>query len=290
MDKKLIFLVIFLSMVNFGIFAKKTGERKKIIKQDAIVNIPVSIPVFTPFVPPKPIIEKIMPEFKEYLAIRSIESELGKVLGDIEAHMPAGHIYKNANDKINWAHETSHGIHSNIRQKFSNLGKINGFYVLNNKAVVIKEPNTTIRNVATKVPNSLRGGTYNLYLVQQAGSWNDTPLYILDEWSAYTNGSACRLDLEMTSRSESVLYMLEFNIYSSCVAWTSQSNDPQLKAFLMFQIERAMSIYKDSSKLGNLEKSHSYLETMRTSSDAADWRGFCKQYYGADWCLEILGF
>ena len=173
------------------------------------------------------------------------------------------------------------------RMKFSRNGRINAFYVLENRVVVIQEPNTRIRSVAAKIPSSLRGDVYSLYLVQQAGAWDDTPLYIFDEWSAYTNGSACRIDLGIQSRSETVQYMLEFNVYSSCVAWDSNSADPQLKAFLMWQIERAMNIYKEST---NADGAAIYLEKMRTSSDATQWRGFCKQYFGSDWCKEVFGF
>jgi hypothetical protein len=287
MDKKLILLLMLVTVVNFGIFAAKTAKKSEpVLQQEQFTRINVVEPTPVPVQPVKP---KIEPEFQNYPLVRSLDNSLGKVLSDIDAHMPAGHIYRDS-DKITWAHETSHGIHSNARMKFSNGKKINAFYVLENKIVVIEEPDTRIRTVASRVPSSLRGGVFSLYLVQQAGSWDDTPLYIFDEWSAYTNGSACRLDLGIRDRSETVQYMLEFNVYSSCVAWTSGSNDPQLKAFLTWQIERAMKIYKDSAELGNLQNSDSYLEKMRTSTDAAQWRGFCKQYFGIEWCRDVLGF
>src|SRR5690606_38202965 len=92
----------------------------------------------------------VEPKFENYPAVRQPESSLGKVLSDIECHMPAGHIYRDS-DKITWGHETSHGLASNIRQKFSrgngawrtvggkpsyvSFARINGFYVLDNRAV-----------------------------------------------------------------------------------------------------------------------------------------------------------
>jgi len=245
------------------------------------------------------------PEWTNYPARRNI-TNLGTVLSDIESHMPANHIYKDS-DKITWAHETSHGIASNLRMKFqrgrptgwmknqwkSMFGakRVNGFYILNNKVAIIEEPNTTIQAVAKRVPRSLIGGVYNLYLIEQARSWGNTPLYLFDEWNAYILGSACRLDLDIKSRSETVLYMLEFNVYATCVAMTSQSEDPQFKNFLMWNLERSMNLYKDSKeKLGNSEKHDHYLEKMRTNADAAEFRDFCRMYYGEQWTKKVLGF
>ena len=285
MNKMLVVLVVVVGLVNMGIIVKKITKKEHV---PPVIHEPVRatiIPVISPV--HKPIIPQ--PEIQNYPLVRSLDNSLGKVLSDIDAHMPAGHIYRD-NDRITWSHETTHGINSNIRQKFSGSGRINGFYVLENRAIVVKEPATTIRAVAARVPNNLRGGVYNLYLVSQAGAWNDTPLYLCDEHSGYLNGSACRLDLGIISRSETVQYMLEFNVYISCIPWTSGSDDPQLKSFLMFQIDRAMKVYKDSVNLGNLDSSNSYLEKMRTGSDATQWRGFCKQYYGSDWCRDVLGF
>jgi hypothetical protein len=229
--------------------------------------------------------------------------------------MPAGHIYKDE-DKITWGHETTHGINSNLRMKFSSrnnggvvqlLGtwvddvhghkvfksyaRINAFYVLENRAVVIEEPNTTIETVAQLVPRSLRGGVYQLYMVNQAKSWNDTPLYIFDEWTAYTNGSEVRLDLNIKERSETILYMLEFNVYAICLAQACESEDSQFINYLKWNTERAMKLYKESKdKLGNSDRHDIYLETMRTGTDAETFRSSAREYLGVDWTKEILGF
>jgi len=233
-----------------------------------------------PIEPPSPKEpETPLPNFEQYTAQRNIVN-LGKVLSDIEGHMPAGHIYKD-NDKITWGHETTHGINSDLRQKFSRIeaknnpwslvgtwvddihghkifksyARINGFYVLEDKAVIIKEPNTTITAAAKLVPGTLRGGVYQLYMIHQAQSWDDTPLYVFDEWTAYGNGAAVRLDLEIKERNETVKFMLEFNVYAICVAQASQSNDEQLKSYLKWNIARSMKLYKDSKeKLRNARK------------------------------------
>lgn len=263
---------------------------------------------------PKPE-QKFIPEFENHPAIRNV-TNLGKVLSDIEGHMPEGHIYKDE-DKITWGHETTHGINSNLRMKFSirktSLGetqllgiwiddihghkvfksyaRINGFYVLEDRAVIINEPDTTVETVAELVPRSLRGGVYKLYMIDQAKSWNDTPLYIFDEWTAYTNGSAVRLDLNLKERSETVLYMLEFNVYALCLAQACKTEDVQFKNYLKWNIERSMNLYLESKeKLGNAEKHDAYLETMRTGTDAEVFRTSARDYLGADWTKKVLGF
>jgi hypothetical protein len=221
--------------------------------------------------------------------------------------MPAGHQYRDS-DRIGWAHETTHGINSDLRQKFGknmmevilddyvpsitvfkcvDLGqRVNGFYCLENRAAIIVEPNVTIGAVAKLVPKSLRGDVYKLYLVDMARSWDDTPLYICDEWSAYTSGSACRLDLGIKERQETVQYMMEFDIYAIALAMALKGDgydDQQLKSFIIWNIERSMSIYRGESGAA------SYLDKFRNSTDAEDLRTFSRKYFGSEWCKKTLG-
>ncbi len=44
----------------------------------------------------------------------NVSASLGVVLGDIESRMPKGHQYS-AQDKVTWAHETTHGINNSVR-------------------------------------------------------------------------------------------------------------------------------------------------------------------------------
>lgn len=307
MGRKDSFLVIVILLISMGI----VYQFKKVDPPTVIADRP-NQPIVVDPEPVKPEIKpeppkRVEPVFINWPKVRAVDSSLGKVLGDIESHMPAGHIYKD-NDKITWGHETTHGINSNIRNRnqkwevryksrflwFSEkylvkaAERVNGFYCLEDRAAVIVEPPTTIRAAAAKVPQSLRGGVYNLYMVQQAGSWNDTPLYIFDEWVAYTNGSEVRKDLGIQTRAETVTYMMEFNVYAMSLAMVVKEkggyDDTQFKAFLMWNIERSVRIYNNEAE------ATTYLNKLRTSSDAENLRAFARSYFGADWCKEILGF
>jgi len=242
------------------------------------------------------------PVWTEFKATREVTG-LGEVLNDIESHMHKGHIYRDQ-DKITWGHETTHGIHSKLRSKYSqnysymidrnmrgqstciSLDKINCFYVLGDQVAIVKEPNTTIRRVAGAVPESLRGDIYNLYMLQSS-AWNDTPLYIFDEWVAYGNGAAVRHDLKIQNRSETVLYALEMNVYAMTLMYAINSNDKQLKAFFMWNTERTMSLYW---KNGPTQKQRDYLEKIRTNPDAKKLRTFMRKYCSPEWTARVLGF
>lgn len=299
MEYRVQIILVLMIMVGIAVAYKVKQEKPLPIQQQQIQPLPPKP------IEPKPEIKpptKIEPEWKEYLPVRKLDpKDMGKVLTDIESHMPAGHIYKD-NDKITWGHETTHGINSNMRMKFSNgvytnnvwnticgkpvfhNGRINAFYCLENKAAVIEEPPVTIRQVAAAVPASLRGPVYNLYLVQQAGSWNNTPLYLCDEWVAYTNGSEVRRDLNIATRGETVSQMIEFDVYCLTLAMLVKQtsyDDKQFKSFLIWNIERSMDLHTNEAT--------QYLVKFKTNADAQGLREFTKSYMGPEWSKKILG-
>jgi hypothetical protein len=223
------------------------------------------------------------PVWTEAKAIRQVEG-LGDVLGDIESHMPKGHIYSEA-DRVGWAHETTHGLHARLRNLHNQPGT-NSFYVLEDRAIIIKEPDTTIRRVAAAVPKSLRGMIYNDYMLQAWG-WNEIPLYIFDEWVAYGNGAAVRHDLKIQGRSETVRFALEMNVYAMTLMYVVNPKDKHLKNFFMWNTERTMDLYW---KNGPTQQQRIYLEKLRTSPDAEKLRAFMRKYYSPEWTARVLGF
>ncbi|RTK95524.1 MAG: hypothetical protein EKK64_06795 [Neisseriaceae bacterium] len=271
--------------------------------------------------PPKEEVKE-EPEWITYPKLREVNN-LGVVLSDIESHMPAGHHFVDP-DKVTWAHETTHGINNDIRN--SKGRGINAFYVLNDKAAVIAEPRTTIRRVASTIPPVLRGFSYQLYLVQQAGDWNNEPLYLMDEWTAYANGAECAIEIDKDRVASDLISSHNFNVYCLYLAKCIKEDcpdydDKQFKAYLKWGIERVFDLSKNSGfltsyriekqkvviihihkKIKNKEtKDHfflteadlnveSYLNKVRQAREAELLRTFMKEYFGEEWCKKTYGF
>lgn len=197
-------------------------------------------------------------------------TQYSRCLNDIESHMPASHIYRSS-DKVTHAHETTHGLNSMLRTQ---PGKLNSLYCLNNNYVVIKEPPMTLSQV--KVPHSLRGQVYNLYV--NSRSWNDRPLYLLDELSSYTNGTITGIEYNLNRGSE-CRYMLELLVYSVCmyqsIPKNSNYDNTTLRVFLEWYGEQVFEIY-EATKNNNMNDSGaaSYLNTLNTANDAKEVRLF----------------
>lgn len=292
------------------------------------------LPITEPITEPEQKVEiptpEIHPEFHIYPQLRDVENPtLGKVLRDIESHMPFGHPYTSRN-KITWAHETTHGINSAIRNGYPNPAGVNGFYCLENRACVLYEPKTTIRVIADQIPEVLRGPSYQLYLVQQAREWNNRPLYLFDEWVAYTNGAATGRELNYQGWYYELLQVHNFNVYCIYMAMTVKTvcpdyDDAQMKLFMKWNIERTFALTNvdmfenrkimaadieevglnhsyfhlhlrdlHKNKYGGdnnpLEEAMQYIELVRTAPKAEGLRMFCRDYFGVAWCKRVYGF
>ena len=126
------------------------------------------------------------------------------------------------------------------------------------------EPNVKLADVAARVPADLRGPVYEKYLIEQQGGfgavpgamvegWNDAPLYVFDEWTAYCNGACVGIDYgpkELGKRSiwADVAHSLEFTGYANALLRTVDELDPRhsdkarLEAFVAWQTARSLAI------------------------------------------------
>jgi len=143
-------------------------------------------------------------------------------LYDLESRMPTWHPYRHRS-QVTWAHETTHGLNSQLRNRRSGP-RINAFYIYDGRAILATEPEFLLQDVADQVPAILRGRLYNLYLVSQASSWNDRPLYLFDEWCAYQNGSLLALDVNDRSREDSLESCIEMLAYCAYVTVGVEKN------------------------------------------------------------------
>jgi hypothetical protein len=191
-------------------------------------------------------------------------------------------------------HETAHGIHNELRNKYKLLLKtqINVFYCLNGKAVVIKEPNIRIRHINKYIPHILRSSRYKLYLIDQIQYWDDVPLYILDEWNCYILGGECAVDdfnnKRPLEKTNAVSGCLEFSIYSIALCMAIKEHDPiywatntQFKAFIKYNLirsERTFGAGTCVQEFNNDEQNRLY-DSLLNHEDSEPIRVFLKNEF-----------
>ena len=244
-------------------------------------------------------------EWVEFKPLNSLnDAAWGEVLTDIKNHLPESEIRQyQFPDKNTDAHESTHGIHSYLCNNKNPVGDRSYYWLYpgQNKAVKIKEPNFTIADIAKIVPDSLKKSRFQLYLVQQRRYWDKEPIYLWDEWVAYCNGAECGIELMnkksyKPGKNDSSWGVLEFNVYATYVAIAQKKHDPnydnkQLLEFLAWNLERGMNIYKAGQKLDDYNwDDDKYLQQLKTSAEASEFRKFLIDTYGAGWTNQVFGF
>lgn len=149
-------------------------------------------------------------------------------------------------DYVTYCHEATHMVNSRVRQVVAGARK-NAFYVGGNRVCVLVEPNCRLSDVAPLVAQQFRNSTYQLYFVDQQKYWNDCPLYILDEWTAYCNGAQAANELGVDPHGEFERVQW-FCHYADCVVAAVKQRDPnyaqlkELVAFVDWQKQRAQAM------------------------------------------------
>lgn len=227
----------------------------------------------------------------------------GTALTDIANHLPSsyGSTYDDP-DLVTFGHETSHGIHAHLRNYENDTGaRANAFYVLGDQAALVEEPDIRKSDMIPYVPASLREFRFGTY-VSGASSWDDTPLYIWDEWNAYVNGAEVGVGRVHEGkwnegwRDQSGNF--EFVVYAMALAHAVSELDPsyfashaQFREFLMWNTERAMGLFFEHQSMSEFQSGSvaSYYAAFQTASDAEPLRQFIRDTYGDAWAAQILG-
>ena len=151
-------------------------------------------------------------------------------------------------DLVTTAHELTHMINSRIRNSFK--GKYNGYYVLKNVGYIVKEPKSfKLKDLAAAIKQEHRGQIYQLYLIQQQQYFQDEPAYIMDEWTAYTNGTMCGIEIKDDFRTQDSGHrMLEMAVYATYLKDMAKQED--ISEFVDWQIQRNIRI-SDSINMTN---------------------------------------
>ena len=229
----------------------------------------------------------------------------GAALTDIANHLPAsyGDQYWDS-DPETAGHETTHGINAELRNNHNDTGaRANAFYVLGDKAALVIEPGILKSDVAAYVPASLQGPRYATYVTGQT-AWDDTPLYLWDEWDAYINGAEVAIDQEQHGLwtqgwTDAVMGPLEFCAYALAEGEAVEAKDPtyfasnkQFREFMAWQLKRAMDRFRTGRTMTDFTwaDQDAYYAKMQTSADAAAMRQFAHDTFGATWSQQVLGF
>lgn len=178
--------------------------------------------------------------------IRQMPANMPSILADVESRLPDDR-YRTAGESVtNWVHEGTHGINSRLRNPHPN-GTHNGLYVLNGRAVILREPKVGISTVARYVPVERRDETFRTYFLESGSQWQSQPLYLLDEWVAYTNGTAAGIE-SGTRDAESCENMLEFATFATALLQAVEAHDPSypdkalLAEFVGWNLQRVLEL------------------------------------------------
>jgi hypothetical protein len=244
--------------------------------------------------------QRIVPTFVEVEKFRNVEGD--SVYADVLSHSKEG-AFGNAHGRATNVHETAHGIHSYLRNKYRReMGKkVNGFYVLEGRGVIIEEPNMRKSRIKEFLPQNLRSYRYSTYISGQQ-AWDDTPLYIYDEWAAYVLGGMTNIDDVQNGRykggwTDGVSGCLGFSIYAVATCMAVKKYDPdywrendQFRNFTIWMLQRAEKTFKLGREMEQFkwDKQDKLYNELLTSEAAAPMRAFIQDNLGGVWLEDSV--
>lgn len=163
-------------------------------------------------------------------------------------------------------HEDCHYLNSEVRQQYGGTGNINAAYIGNGCAAIFFEPNIKLSHIAVNVPRNLRGSCYNLYLLKQQKYWNNEPLYVLDEWSAYMARERIK-QYRDTSQSHNLYCIAQFMVYSYVLTDVIRERDKnykeieELEDFVRYMTRWTLYYIGEAGPNGN--KAKQYLRNLK---------------------------
>jgi hypothetical protein len=177
---------------------------------------------------------------------------------------------------------------------------------MNGWAILVPQPRVKKSQIAALVPPSLRAERYPLYLLGMR-EYEDMSLYVCDEWVAYTNGATVGVDryvkgIDVVPPNEvddTIFALLEFSVYSLTAGMAASVYDPagfatnaQLRAFLAWQSERAMTLFRSAILLPAYRwtETDGFYAALLRSPDAETFRQFVRTAFGAAWAYAVFGF
>ncbi len=232
----------------------------------------------------------------QFVAVEKVRSASeASVYGDVMSHSHEA-PFGNAHGRATNVHETNHGINSWLRNKHRINNQVNGFYVLQDRGVILEEPQFRKSQVAKFVPQNLRADRFSMYITGQT-AWDDTPTYILDEWVCYLNGAKCNVeDVQMGryqgSWTDGVSGSLEFSIYSIALAMavkeyepTYWEQNPHFRSFVIWMLRESHETFMVGRTMDKFkwDKQDKLLQEFLTASSAEPMRKFVQENLDGVW-------
>lgn len=246
--------------------------------------------------------------FEEYLPTHQAE-EGDSVYADAINHCKNYHSYLVPGSQTSSVHEITHGINADLRNQRlvikrlpSPIDKVdhtlwiadepvtsrrNAFYLLKNRAIRIDEPNCRKSDASEFIPQTFRGYRYGLYVAGQR-EWDDTPLYLYDEWSAYANGAMNVIDASSRNEyrdgnTDYIAAPVEFIAYGLGVcmaAHKTNSLSETLRDFTLWMILQTQFIFIQGMKVLPWKDAEKTWSKLFVESEGKDYRSFLQDVLG----------
>ena len=212
-----------------------------------------------------------------------------------------------SSDPDTYAHEATHGLNACLRNNYNTTGEVvNGFYLLEGRAIVIREPHIRKSQVANYIPTSLRNldltKRFNTYVTGQT-SFESNPLYIFDEWNAYIHGALESIDQFKTKNYQTSAALLgagatEFMVYATALGLAASELDPdyfkretKFSPLYKHLVEKTMRVLQEGADYPRVVDPTMlvYFNKFKTDSSAEKLRNFIRTYMGTGWAKKVLG-
>jgi hypothetical protein len=200
-------------------------------------------------------------------------------MADVANHCKNWSYYEVKGSDVTSTHEGTHGIHAQLRNE---LGAQNGFYLGYSKAFTIASPKCRKSDSIKYIPEFFRKMRFSEYVSGQQ-EWDDTPLYIYDEWGAYINGALAANDLYhrgkyQDGQRDNDYGPIEFVAYGIAVAMAAQAAgdlSDELKQLLDIMIKRSFNVYYAATSLWEMGEK-ALVDELQTGPNGETYRQFLK--------------
>lgn len=203
-------------------------------------------------------------------------------------------------DRDTNAHETTHMIQADLRniknKEVNYTQRFNSFYLIGGKGIDFPEPRMRKREVIAYVPTVLREYRFPTYVSGQT-AWDDTPLYLVDEWCAYMNGAETAIEDYKNNKHDGTKYdavkgVMEFSVYCTALCMAIKDKDPEywennikFKEFIKQQLIRSHSIFNEGMKIDLFQgyKQDQYIDRLNNDPSCESLRKFLREEFGGVW-------